>query len=66
MAQVFGGYLRRSNLMYVYVWNGSGMIESSAGLDYFGALDKDSIELDCLNHSAELDCFEIQIKTRHG
>ena len=63
MAQVSTSYLRRLDLMYVYVWNGSKTIESSAGLDCLGALDKDSTGLDCLDHSVVMDCFETQITT---
>ena len=35
-------------------------------MDCLGALDKDSTGLDCLDHSAGIDCFETQIKTRQG
>ena len=66
MVQVSRNYPRQSELTYVYVWNGSETIKSSAGLDCLEAPDKNLTELDCLDYSARLDCFGTQIKIRQG
>ena len=60
------GYSKQSGLTYLYVWNGSGTIESLAGLDYLGTPNKELTGLDRLEHSAGLDYFETQIKTQQG
>ena len=66
MAQISEGYPRQLDLTYIYVWNGSRIIKSLAGLDCLEAPDKNLIGLNCLDYSARLDCFVTQIKTSQG
>ena len=56
----------RYNFPMLYIWNGSGTIKSSTRLNCLEAPDKDSTKLDCFKHSAGLDYFETEIRTRQG
>ena len=66
MVQVSRSYPKQLDLTYIYVWNGSGMIESLVGLDCFEAPDKNWTGLDCLDYLAGLGYFETQIRTQQS